>query len=123
MARGGLHPLTIEDSLQDLRLGFKRAFTAYYLELHSPAIADPTQAFAGCHAYLSALLDRLGPQEFMRRLDDETTQLAGQVEQDLRHRSRGRADQPSYEDLEDRLRECFEYARGRLKRDLGLSSL
>jgi hypothetical protein len=50
----------------------------------------------------------------MHRLDDETTNLAGQVEQDLRHRWRGRESQPDFTDLEDRLRECFEYGLGRL---------
>ena len=45
----------------------------------------------------------------MRRLDDETTHLAGQVEQDLRHRLAGQAPELAYDDLEDRLRECFEY--------------
>ena len=104
-----------EDPLQSLRLACKRAFTAYYLELRSPDIADPTQAFTTCYAYLSALLDRLGPPEFMRRLDDETTHLAGQVDQDLRHKPSGRPLPDQYDDLEDRLRECFEYGRARLK--------
>ena len=106
-----------EDPLQTRRLAFKRAFTAYYLELRSPGIADPTQAFVAGYDYLSALLDRLGGAEFMHRLDDETTHLAGQVEQDLRHKRRGRAvgdELADLDDLEDRLRECFEYARGRL---------
>jgi hypothetical protein len=125
VARGSLHALTPEDPLQSLRLGFKRAFTAYYREVGSPGIADPTQAFATCHAYLSALLDRLGPHEFMARLDDETTHLVGEVEQDLRHRAQGRRGRPApaeperYDDLEDRLRECFNYARGCLQQ-LGL---
>ncbi len=44
----------------------------------------------------------------MHRLDDETTHLAGQVEQDLRQRLRGVKPQPAFDDLEDRLRECFE---------------
>jgi hypothetical protein len=51
----------------------------------------------------------------MRRLDDETTHLVAQLEQDLRYRLRGRSLQPSYDDLEDRLRECFEHALGRLE--------
>ncbi|MFH0917231.1 MAG: hypothetical protein V1912_12415 [bacterium] len=102
-------------TLQALRLVFKRTFTAYFLELESPAIADPTEAFAASHEYLSALLSQLGPEEFMRRLDDETTHLAGQVEQDLRHRVKGSRALPAYEDLEDRLRECFEYGLGRLE--------
>lgn len=102
-------------SLQTLRLVFKRAFAAYFLELQSPVIADPTEAFAASHEYLSALLEQLGPEEFMHRLDDETTHLAGQVEQDLRHRLKGGAALPAYEDLEDRLRECFEYGLGQLE--------
>jgi hypothetical protein len=104
-----------EDSLQTLRLACKRSFTAYYLELRSPGIADPTQAFAACEDYLSALLDRLGPLEFMHRLDDDTTHMAGQIEQDLRGRSRGLADPLPFDDLEDRLRECFEHGLGRLR--------
>ena len=102
------------DSLESLRLAFKRVFVAYYLELQSPAIADPTEAFSACRAYLDRLHGQLGPEEFMRRLDDETTHLVALAEQDLRHRLRGRENQPDYEDLEDRLRECFEHALGRL---------
>ena len=110
-------------SLQALRLSFKRAFTAYFSDIQSPAIADPTEAFAGCLDYLLALRKQLGPEEFMRRLDDETTNLAGQIDQDLRRArkdERERSDvSPAgasrvYEELEDRLRECFEYALGRL---------
>jgi hypothetical protein len=101
-------------SLQSLRLAFKRAFTFYFLDLNLPVIADPTEAFAASQDYLSALLERLGPEEFMHRLDDETTHLAGEVEQDLRHRFRDRDTQPDYGDVEDRLRECFEYALGQL---------
>ena len=101
-------------SLQSLRLGLKRAFAAYFLELASPGIADPTEAFAASETYLAALLRQLGPQEFLYRLDDETTHLVGEVEQDLRHRLRNHGDQPDYDDLEDRLRECFEYALGQL---------
>jgi hypothetical protein len=109
-----------DDPLQSLRLAFKRAFTAYYLEVRSPGIADPTRAFTTCHAYLSALLDRLGPGEFMQRLDDETTGLAGSVAQDLRRPKRGAPGvvgfaESDFDELEERLRECFEYARGRLE--------
>ncbi len=96
-------------SLQSLRLVFKRAFTAYFLDLNAPVIADPTTAFAAAKEYLTALCQQLGTEEFMRRLDDETTRLAGQIEQDLRHRCRGRCAPPDYDELEDRLRECFEY--------------
>lgn len=94
---------------------FKRAFTGYFLDLESPAIADPTEAFAAGRQYLSALRERLGPKEFMRRLDDETTHLAGQVEQDLRRRLKAGEALPAYDDLEDRLRECFEYGVDRLE--------
>jgi hypothetical protein len=103
-------------SLQSLRLAFKRAFTGYFLQLESPGIADPTNAFEAARDYLTALHAQLGDAEFMRRLDDETTHLAGQVEQDLRHRFASRGRQPSYEDLEDRLRECFEYGLGQIGR-------
>jgi hypothetical protein len=100
-------------SLQEARLSFKRTFVAYFLDLHSAGIADPTEAFTTCRVYLSALREQLGADEFMRRLDDETTNLAGQVEQDLRHRRKGHEAVPAdldYEDIEDRLRECFEHA-------------
>jgi hypothetical protein len=103
-------------SLQSLRLALKRAFTDYLLQLESPGIADPTKAFEAARDYLAALHEHLGTAEFMHRLDDETTHLAGQVEQDLRHRFTSRARQPSYDDLEDRLRECFEYGLGQIGR-------
>jgi hypothetical protein len=101
-------------SSQSLRLVFKRTFAAYFVDLLSPGIADPTEAFATCREYLGALRGQLGAEEFMNRLDDETTRLVGQVEQDLRQRFRGKAPQPDYTDLEDRLRECFEYGLSRL---------
>jgi hypothetical protein len=103
-------------SIQSLRLAFKRSFTAYFLQVQSPGIADPTEAFAAAQAYLSALRRQLGHAEFMHRLDDETTALAGQVEQDLRHRFAGRESQPAFEEVEDRLRECFEYGLSQLSR-------
>jgi hypothetical protein len=103
------------DSLRSLRLAFKRSFTNYFLELDSPGIADPTEAFEAARGYLAALRRQLGDAEFMRHLDDETTHLAGQVEQDLRHRFAGRDHRPAYDDLEDRLRECFEYGLSRLR--------
>jgi hypothetical protein len=96
------------------RLAFKRAFARYYLDLSSPAIADPTEAFSTCRAYLCLLREQLGPGEFMNRLDDETTHMVGQLEQDLRHRSRDRVPPLSYADLEERVRECFEHGRGGL---------
>jgi hypothetical protein len=98
-------------SPQEARLAFKRAFAGYFLELNSAGIADPTEAFSSCRVYLSSLLEQLGPREFIRRLDDETTHLAGQIEQDLRHRRSGYEGAPEvlkYEDVEDRVRECFE---------------
>jgi hypothetical protein len=101
-------------SLQSLRLVLKRVFTAYYLDLMAPGIADPTEAFAASEAYLGALLKQLGPAEFLRRLDDETTHLSGEVEQDLRRHLRKRGGEPDYDEVEDRLRECFEHALGRL---------
>lgn len=96
------------------RLGFKRAFVKYYLELNSKAIADPTEAFSTCRAFLRMLRDQLGGEEFMRRLDEETTSLAGQLEQDMRQRFRERSPQLRYEDLEERLRECFKHGLARL---------
>jgi hypothetical protein len=102
------------DSSESLRLAFKRVFAKYYLDLHSPVIADPTEAFGACRAYLGMLHKQLGREEFMRRLDDETTHMVGHVEQDLRRRLRDKYVSLSYEDLEDRIRECFENALARL---------
>ena len=108
-------------SPQEARLAFKRAFAGYFVELNSAGIADPTESFLACRSYLSALLGQWGPDEFMRRLDDETTHLAGQVEQDLRHRRRGYESAPQdlgYEDIEDRVRECFEQGLRQLETQL-----
>jgi hypothetical protein len=102
------------DTVQSLRLAFKRAFVTYYLALDSPGIADPTEAFAAALSYLSVLHGHFGAREFMRRLDDDTTHMAGQVDQDLRHKLRGRDYRPDYDDIEDRLRECFEYGLSQL---------
>jgi hypothetical protein len=97
------------------RLLFKRAFIKYYLALNSPTIADPTEAFATCRVYLRLLREQLGGEEFMRRLDEETTSLAGQLEQDMRQRFRERLPQLSHDGLEDRLRECFEHGLARIE--------
>jgi hypothetical protein len=106
--------------LQGLRLAFKKAFTGYFLALCSPAIADPTEAFGAGFAYLEALWLHLGPSEFMHRLDDETTLMAGEIEQEIVRASRKNPANAYVlgpdlgDDLEDRLRECFEYALDRL---------
>ena len=102
------------DTVQSLRLAFKRAFVTYYLALDSPGIADPTEAFDAAHSYLEILHGQLGAREFMRRLDDDTTHMAGQVDQDLRHKLRGRDYHPDYDEIEDRLRECFEHGLSQL---------
>ena len=102
-------------SVATLRLALKRAFTSYYLELQTPAVADPTEAFNAAAEYLGLLRRQLGREEFMRRLDDETTHLAGEVEQDLRRHSKRPVTTPAFDDLEERLRECFEYGLGRLR--------
>ena len=102
------------DTIPDLRLAFKRTFIRYYLDLLSPAIADPTEVFEAGYEYLSALLSQRGPAEFMRQLDDETTHFSGQVEQDIRRQLRDRKEAVSLDDLEDRVRECFEVALARL---------
>lgn|GEM_PF-838822 len=114
MARRGVHQIAIPPSLSDSRLVFKRAFVRYYMALLSPAIADPTETFEAGYAYLSALLDQLGPAEFMRQLDDETIHFAGQAEQDVRRQLRDRSEAAPLDDLEDRVRECFESALARL---------
>lgn len=113
MARGGLHPLkglAGVDSPESSRLVFKRVFLNYYLDLCSLSIADPTEAFAACRAYLGSMWERLGRDEFMARLDDETTGVVGQLDQELRRLCRDEGPRPPYDDLEDRVRECFEHA-------------
>jgi hypothetical protein len=102
------------DPVQSLRLAFKRAFASYFLSLQSPEIADPTEAFEAASEYLTLLHGHLGMAEFMRRLDDDTTHMAGQIEQDLRYKLRGRDYVPASDDIEDRLRECFEHGLSQL---------
>jgi hypothetical protein len=104
------------DTIQSLRLAFKRAFTAYFLALNGPGIADPTDTFEAARAYLAELYGHLGHKEFMHRLDDDTTHLAGQVEQDMRYKLRSRSYELVYDDIEDRLRECFEYGLSQMPR-------
>jgi hypothetical protein len=58
------------------------------------------------------LLGSLGVEGFLYRLDDETTHLAGEVDQELRRRLRESGIVVDYAEVEDRLRECFEYALG-----------
>ena len=105
-----------DDTVQSLRLAFKRTFTAYYLALASPGISDPTEPFEAARVYLGTLHGQLGRAEFMRRLDDDTTHLAGQIEQDMNRNSMSRGRRPDYDDIEDRLRECFEYGLTQLPR-------
>jgi acyl-homoserine lactone acylase PvdQ len=111
--------LTVPD-LQDLRSAFKKAFTGYYVALRSPGIADPSEAFSACLQYLDSWRRQVGTKELMYRLDDETTQLAGQTEQELIQRMRRNpsvvfeSDPALSDDLEDRMRECFEYALDKL---------
>jgi hypothetical protein len=100
------------------RLALKRALSTYYLALCSPGVADPTAAFGSSFGYLSKLLADVGPVAFMDRLDDETTQIAGEVEQDLRRGHPELIECFSMEDVEDRVRECFEYALVRLGPEL-----
>ena len=102
-------------SLPSLRLELKRVFAAYMIALSAPGIADPTEAFNASLDYLSALLRALGREEFLHRLDDETTQLAGEADQDIRRKLRGSNLELDYCEVEDRLRECFEYALAQLQ--------
>jgi|WetSurMetagenome_2_1015567.scaffolds.fasta_scaffold77722_3 hypothetical protein len=105
-------------ALPSIRLDLKRVFAAYMLALSSPGIADPTAAFDASLEYLTALLRALGPEEFLHRLDDETTHLAGEADQDIRRKLRGSHIELDYSEVEDRLRECFEYALGQLQQPL-----
>lgn len=95
-------------NLAQLRLRVKRAFSRYYLELCSPAIADPTHVTEALAAYFQDRRRELGSTLFQLEFDDDIGRLAGEIEQDLRQRHRELAACLQRESLEGRLRECVE---------------
>lgn len=96
-------------TVAELRLDCKRSFSRYYLELSSPGVPTPTEAYEACGAYLTARREELGETLFRLQLDYEVEQLAGEVEQDLRiRRIEGLADHLARDPVEARLRECAE---------------
>jgi hypothetical protein len=96
-------------SIADLRLGCKRSFSRYYLDLSSSGVPTPTEAYEACAAYLAARREELGETLFMLQLDHEVEQLAGEVEQDLRFRRiEGLVEHLAREPVEARMWECVE---------------
>ncbi len=95
-------------NLAKLRIGVKRAFSRYYLELCSPAIADPSQVTEALIAYFQDRRRELGSTLFQLEFEDDIRRLAGEIEQDLRQRHRDLASCLQRESLEGRLRECVE---------------
>lgn len=100
------------DSLSELRLRLKRAFSLYYLDLCSSSIADPSESFAACRAYLAAWSRTSGPEAFRNGLEEEVDRLAGEIEQDIRQRHKDMADCFAAEPLFERFREIVEQSRG-----------
>ncbi len=82
-------------SLADLRLRVKRSFSAYYLELCTPGIADPMAVYEALGLYFAERRRAVGEVLFALEWADDVNHLAGEIEQDLRRRH-GAA-----------LRECF----------------
>lgn len=103
-------------SLSQLRLRVKRAFSRYYLDLCSPAIADPTHVTEALAAYFQGRRRELGATLFQLEFDDDVGRLAGEIEQDLRQRNRELASCLQREPLEGRFRECVELLGGRDRR-------
>jgi hypothetical protein len=98
-----------------LRLQFKRTFSLYYLDLCSSGIADPTEAYESCAAYLSVRRGLVGEELFQLEAQEELTRLEGEIEQDLRLRGPTAAECLAQELLPERLRECFDWALKRLE--------
>jgi hypothetical protein len=98
-------------STPQLRARFKRAFTTYYLDLCSAAIATPGPAYDAARDYFEARIRDLDGRPLRSQLEDEIVGLAGEVEQDLRQRYReSAADLLAQEPLEERLRQCVDAA-------------
>lgn len=100
-------------TLQELRLGLKKAFIRYYVDLCSPGIADPTPAYDTCHAYLTARFQALGAESFRRQFEEDVEHLAGEIEQDLRQRHKELVPCLADEPVEARMWECVEQSWGR----------
>lgn len=88
----------------------------YFLALSDPTqVSDPSEAFSAAAAYVAALHAQYDEQEFARRMDEEMRELGGHVEQDLRHYYRALGlDMFERTELEQRLRECIDYALNQL---------
>lgn len=98
----------------EARLRFKRAFTAYYLDLCSYRVATPGEAYETCAEFLRARQESLGIERAEREFAEELARLAGEMEQDLRRRHRDLfAEWSGREPLEERLLECVRAVRGR----------
>lgn len=100
-------------ALPQLRLRVKRVFSRYYMELCSLSIADPTDVTGALSAYFTARRAELGETLFHLELEDDVHRLAGEIEQDLRHRHRGALTQfLQAEPLHLRFWECVTLVRG-----------
>jgi len=99
----------------ELRLQFKRTFSLYYLDLCSSRIADPTEAYESCAAYLGVRRGLVGEELFELETREELARLEGEIEQDLRLRGPAAAECLVRELLPERLRECFDWALKRLE--------
>jgi hypothetical protein len=86
---------------------------AYYLDLCSPTIADPTGVYDACRAYFSARFEALGPDAFRQGFEEEVNHLAGEIEQDIRQRHKGLAGCLAEEPVDDRLWESVAQSWGR----------
>ena len=83
------------------------------MELCSLSIADPTDVTGALSAYFTARRDELGETLFHLELEDDVHRLAGEIEQDLRHRHRGTITQYLLaEPLDFRFQECVTLVRG-----------
>jgi hypothetical protein len=98
-------------STPQLRARLKRAFTSYYLDLCSAAIATPGPAYEAARDYFQARSLELGSDLLLSQMEDEIVALAGEIEQDLRQKYRdSTADLLETEPLEERLRQCVDAA-------------
>lgn len=106
----------MEGSLADLRLKLKRTFARYYLDLCSPAIADPSPAYEACRRYLDAWLESAEYGLVEGELEDEVEQLSGEIEQDLRQRHKELDECFRDDPLEERFWEVVQQTGGSSKR-------
>ena len=101
-------------SAESLRLAFKRAFTAYYLESGSPASPTPPRPSRPARVSLGPAGPHWGRRSSCAGWTTRPRIWPARWSKTC-GTSRAGGRPPTYDDLEDRLRECFEYGRARLK--------